>query len=242
MPSNSSTSDHLDFPQANSSSEGATERSKLPRLILEGVFAFPPNRDTLGATAYLIVENGNNVLIDCPYWSLENYQFLLKQGGVRSLFITHRGGIAQVDRIQKALGCQVIIQEQEAYLLPQLDLNSFGQEITLSSNLRAIWTPGHSPGSSCLYWRNHGGVLFTGRHLLPHSGGEPTPLKTPKTFHWYRQLQSVRKLGDRFNSQTLQYICPGANSGFLAGKGLIDQAYQRLLKLDLEGLQSELFL
>ncbi|MEO1743428.1 MAG: hypothetical protein AAFR99_16650, partial [Cyanobacteria bacterium J06629_9] len=30
---------------------------KPPRAVLEGVYAFPPNRSTLGGTAYFIVEN-----------------------------------------------------------------------------------------------------------------------------------------------------------------------------------------
>ncbi|MFY8173644.1 MAG: MBL fold metallo-hydrolase, partial [Planktothrix agardhii] len=35
------------------------ERSvpKPPQLVLENVYAFPPNRETLGGTAYFIVEN-----------------------------------------------------------------------------------------------------------------------------------------------------------------------------------------
>ena len=32
--------------------------------------------------------------------------------------------------------------------------------------IEVIWTPGHSPGHCCFYWRR-GGVLFSGDHLLP---------------------------------------------------------------------------
>lgn len=211
--------------------------SKLARAVLDTISAFPPNRDTLGATAYLIVENQTNILVDCPAWDQENQQFLQDQGGVSWLIITHRGGIGKVKEIQAALGCQILIQEQEAYLLPELEVTTFGQEFNLTPQIQVIWTPGHSPGSSCVYSDTQGGVLFSGRHLLPNQQGLPVPLRTSKTFHWRRQLRSVQMLRDRFSPNTLNYLCPGANTGFLRGKRIIEQAYQHLAALDLEALQ-----
>jgi glyoxylase-like metal-dependent hydrolase (beta-lactamase superfamily II) len=211
---------------------------KLPRPVFDTVYAFPPNRDTLGGTAYLILEETGNILIDCPVWDEVNAEFL-KKHGVRWLFITHRGGMGKVKEIQQALDCEVVIQEQEAYLLPGLKVTGFEQEFRLSPHCQAIWTSGHSPGSACLYYDHDngdhdGGILFTGRHLLPNQQGEPVPLRISKTFHWKRQIESVRALGDRFSSATLSHICPGANTGFLRGQRSIDRAYERLTALDLE--------
>ena len=73
-----------------------------------------------------------------------------------------------------------------------------------------------------------------GRHLLPNQQGDPVPLRISKTFHWPRQIDSVRQLCDRFSTETLQAICPGANTGFLRGERWIDRAYERLMLLDLE--------
>lgn len=201
---------------------------KPPKKLLEGLFAFAPNRETLGGTSYFIVENTGNILLDCPAWDGINREFLLQQG-VSLLYITHRGAISkQVKQMQLELGCEVIIQEQEAYLLPDLSVSSFREEITVNENCFGFWTPGHSPGSSCLYWSQHGGVLFSGRHLLPDSQGKPVPLRLAKTFHWQRQLNSVRKICDRFTADNLYYLCPGANIGFLRGKGIIENIYQLL--------------
>jgi glyoxylase-like metal-dependent hydrolase (beta-lactamase superfamily II) len=215
--------------------------SKLPRLVLDSseiscphsIFAFPPNRDTLGGTAYLIVEKEGNILVDCPAWDETNQQFL-QDRGVRWLVLTHRSGIGKVREIQQALNCEVVIQEQEAYLLPGLQVTAFQQEFTLSSHSRMIWTSGHSPASACLYHRACGGVLFTGRHLLPDRQGNPVPLRTAKTFHWTRQIRNVQKLLDHFTPETLRFICPGANTGFLRGKHAIDHAYPKLAQLDLQ--------
>ena len=210
---------------------------KSPRPILPGIFAFTPNRDTLGATSYLIVDKSGNILLDSPAWNETNIEFLKAQG-VQFLIFTHRGGIGnKVMEMQKTLNCQVIVQEQEAYLLPEVEVTTFGDNLAISSDLELIWTPGHSPGSSCLYGQE-GGVLFTGRHLLPKSPTEVIPIRTAKTFHWWRQLNSVAKLRDRFDADNLKYIFPGANTGYLRGKGYINNAYEQLTQLDLTALRS----
>jgi glyoxylase-like metal-dependent hydrolase (beta-lactamase superfamily II) len=215
------------------------KHGKPPRLILPGIFAFAPNRDTLGATAYFIVDKSGNILLDCPSWNESEREFILMQGGVKRLIISHRGGIGkQIRLIQEDLNCEVIIQENEAYLLPEIEVTTFAENLTFNSNLELIWTSGHSPGAACLYWQEAGGVLFSGRHLLPTTSGEILPLRSAKTFHWWRQLQSITKLRDRLSTDTLNYICPGANTGFLRGKGYVDRAYERLLALDLEVLKS----
>jgi glyoxylase-like metal-dependent hydrolase (beta-lactamase superfamily II) len=208
--------------------------TKPPRSVFDTIAAFPPNRDTMGGTSYLIVENSGNILVDCPSWDEKNREFLQEKGGIRWLFLTHRGGMGRVRDIQQAFECEVVIQEQEAYLLPGLTITAFQQELQLSPTSQAIWTSGHSPGSACLYHSGYGGILFSGRHLLPNQQGQPMPLRIAKTFHWRRQVDSVRRLRDRFTAETLHYICPGANTGFLRGQRAIDNAYQRLSELDLE--------
>lgn len=191
----------------------------------------------MGGTAYLIQESTGNILVDCPAWDEGNQAFLSEQGGVRWLFLTHRGSIGKVAAIQSAFDCQVVIQEQEAYLLPEIQVTSFQHEMNLSPHSQTIWTPGHSPASSCLYHAAEGGILFSGRHLLPNQQGDPVPLRLSKTFHWRRQLNSVQRLLERFSPESLEHICPGANTGFLRGARSIDRAYERLATLNLQALQ-----
>ncbi|WOD40999.1 MBL fold metallo-hydrolase [Nodosilinea sp. E11] len=215
---------------------------KPPRSVFDTVYAFAPNRDTQGATAYFIVNNTPegqpaNILIDAPPWDEGTRDWLNDRGGVRSLFITHRGGLGRAAAIQKALGCEIVIQEQEAYLLPDSPKTAFHHTFSFSPQIEAFWTPGHSPGSSCLYYSAYGGVLFTGRHLLPNQSGEPEPLRLAKTFHWPRQLQQVEKLKARFSATTLAHLCPGASTGFLRGQRTIDRAYERLQRLELEAFR-----
>ncbi|MGH7998389.1 MAG: MBL fold metallo-hydrolase [Brasilonema sp.] len=213
--------------------EASTQTSRSCDFALSTIFAFPPNRDTLGGTSYFIVGNEGNILIDCPASDQLNQDFLRSHGGVRHLFLTHRGAIGKTAEIQKTFNCEVLIQEQEAYLLPGLAVTAFNKDFTLNSTAQLIWTPGHSPGSSCLYYQERGGVLFSGRHILPNQYSQPMPLRTAKTFHWFRQIKSVKLLQELFTPETLQYICPGANTGFLRGKRFMDDAYERLACLDL---------
>ena len=227
------------MPENSTKITASPGNAKSPRSILPGIFAFAPNRDTLGATSYLIVDKSGNILLDCPAWNEVNQEFLKSQGGINSLIITHRGGIGKsIMSMQQGLNCQVIVQEQEAYLLPEVEVTPFADNLALGDDLELIWTPGHSPGSSCLYWQQQGGILFTGRHLLPKSQTEITPLRTAKTFHWWRQLNSIAKLHARFSAETLKYILPGANTGYLRGKGYIENAYEKLSELDLTALRS----
>ena len=226
------------MPQNLTKITASPGNAKPPRSILPGIFAFTPNRDTLGATSYLIVDKIGNILLDCPAWNQANQEFIQSRGGVNFLIISHRGGIGKsVMQISQALDCQVIIQEQEAYLLPEVEVTPFSDRYTISPDLEIFWTPGHSPGSSCLYWQQEG-VLFTGRHLLPKSQTEIAPLRTAKTFHWWRQLDNIAKLRDRFNPETLKFILPGANTGYLRGIGYVDNAYEKLSTLDLTALRA----
>ena len=206
--------------------------TKTPQTVFDTVFAFPPNRETLGGTAYLILEQFDgksaNILVDCPALSEANQEFIAAKGGIQTLFITHRGGMAEVPKFQSIFGAQILIQQEEAYLLPTVETETFERDRTLSPTSKVFWSSGHSPGSACLYHAQYGGILFTGRHLLPNRDGNPRPLRQSKTFHWPRQLRHAKQLLSDFMPETLRYICPGASTGFLRGEKKIDHAYAKL--------------
>ena len=190
----------------------------------------------MGGTAYLVRSKHGNILVDCPAWNDTTLALLEQHGGIRWLVLTHRGGmgtVSQMKQIQSQYGCELLVQEQEAYLLPQIEVTSFQRSWSLSPEASMIWTPGHSPGSACLYYQSEGGVLFTGRHLLPNVQGQLLPLRVAKTFHWFRQLRSVQLLLDEFTEETLHIGCPGANTGFLRKQRCVHDLYQQLRSIDL---------
>jgi glyoxylase-like metal-dependent hydrolase (beta-lactamase superfamily II) len=207
--------------------------AKPPQAVLEGLWLFSPNRDTLGGSSWLLNHPEGNGLVDVPAFAAENLAFLDQQGGLSWIFLTHRTNFGRAQAFQERFGCELIVQEQEAYLLPEARVTAFQQDGAIAlatpiANLTALWTCGHTPGSSCLYWTAHGGVLFTGRHLLPTPQGELEPVRISKTFHWPRQLRSIQALADRFTPESLFYACPGASLGLLRGALTVEAAGEKL--------------
>ena len=123
-----------------------------------GLWAFPPSRDSDGGTAWLLhTSGGGSVLVDVPLLSDEHLSWLQQQPP-GWIVLTHRQGHGRCRRLQEQLGWPVLVQEQEAYLLPTLQQrNSFGDQMELEPGLRLLWTPGPTPGSCCLHWRQHAG-------------------------------------------------------------------------------------
>ncbi|AGY59928.1 MBL fold metallo-hydrolase [Gloeobacter kilaueensis] len=194
------------------------------REIFGDLLSFKPNRHTLGGTSYLLVATaanglGCNWLVDCPAWSEVNRLQIEQAGGIGAVFVTHRGAIGELEAFCRHFQVAAWIQEQEAYLLlaRELTVHTFAERTQLDTGLTALWTPGHSPGSSCLLWQAHGGVLFSGRHLLPDGRGNVGPVQTAKTFHWPRQLASAERLGPL----NYRHVCPGAAVGLLRGQSTI---------------------
>lgn len=198
----------------------------------------------MGGSSYFIVRKdrdscSTNILIDTPANTPDVLAFVKQQGGVKYWVITHRGAIGEARALQAALNCPMIMQEQEAYLLPDCPgLISYQERYALEDDSEVVWTPGHSPGSACVYYPAAGGVLFTGRHLLPNRTGQLTPIRFAKTFHWPRQLQSINKLQAYFSAATLAYICPAANTGFLRRQYAVSDAYRQLQAIDVDTLRT----
>ena len=145
------------MPQNSTEITASPGNSRSPRSILSGIFAFTPNRDTLGGTSYFIVDNIGNILIDCPAVNEVNQEFIRSQGGIDYFIISHRGGIGKhVQQLQQAFNCQVIIQEQEAYLLPECEVTSFADNYALNAELELIW--GEKP--IVIGFENHGGRTY----------------------------------------------------------------------------------
>jgi hypothetical protein len=89
--------------ETESSPLEVSKTTKPPRLILEGLYAFSPNRETLGGTSYLIVENTGNILVDCPGCDESERDFLREKGSV-----TYFLPIAGV-RVNRAILCKLCL-------------------------------------------------------------------------------------------------------------------------------------
>ena len=137
------------------------------------------------------------VLIDCPKVTEEVINDLKElSGGIcPNVVLTNRDAHHDASILNRKLGWPLIVQEQEAYLLPNIEnLETFSDELVFSSGARILWTPGPTPGSCVLHVPLPLNVLCCGRLLIPVSNNQISPIRTRSTFHWTMQQKSLEKL------------------------------------------------
>ena len=208
-----------------------------PQEVAEGLWVFAPNRESRGTVSWLLRTRTGPVLVDVPDITQANVALLSRQGDGR-IVLTHRTAHGALRRLVQHLGWQVWIQEQEAYLLPTMALQTFGQEQELGNDLALYWTPGPTPGSCCLHWRGQQSVLFCGRLLQPQSNGRVAPVRTAHTFHWGRLLTSLARLRQWLGPDEPGRIACSTGLVHLSGAALVDQGASALAELNLETLHA----
>lgn len=214
--------------------------------MLPGLWLFAPNRDTQGGSAWLLETRSFDLLVDAPGLGEANLAFLGERDRRRRgmgcdppgwIVLLGREGHGRCRRLQEALGWPVLVQEQEAYLLPDVrGLRTFAEETDLAAGVRLLWTPGPSPGSCVLHVReaSRQGIdgLFCGRLLVPLAPGRLAPLRSRRCFHWPRQLRSLSRLRGWLPAASPDWIASGAGLGALRGEKLVHGGASLLAELD----------
>ena len=203
-----------------------------PQAVLPGLWLFAPSRDSQGGSSWLVEcatlglpGLGGDLLIDCPAWTEANLEALRQRPQGGTIVLTSREGHGRCRRFQEALGWEVLVQEQEAYLLPGVQrLHGFGSSHALGEAVRLLWTPGPTPGACVVHVRTAAlDGLFCGRLLLPVGPAQLAPLRTARTFHWGRQLRSLQALRRWLPSGSPDWIACGGGLGALRGEKLVRQ-------------------
>lgn len=204
------------------------EAGRAPRPVRDDLWLFAPSRDSQGGSAWLLQSAAGDLLIDCPGYTEANLAFLAERArrGPGRIVLTGREGHGRVRRLQQALGWPVLVQEQEAYLLPGVDpLQRFATDLELAPGLRLLWTPGPSPGSCVLHAAppaiTAAPLLFCGRLLVPVAEGRLAPLPSRRCFHWPRQWRSLERLRAWLPAEGPLELATGAGLGALRGGRLV---------------------
>ncbi len=200
------------------------ESDMPPKMLREGLWVFPPNLTSNSSTSWWLGCNPEPVLIDCPPLTTKTIEALrkLSLGRAARILLTNREGHGRVRELQAELGWPVLVQEQEAYLLPGLSgLESFVEEHTTISGVSSLWTPGPTPGSCVFYAPEPWNVLFCGRLLIPVGPNQLASLANSRTFHWTRQQKSVKKLREWIPPNRFPDLASGAGLGALGGSELV---------------------
>ena len=214
------------------------EPGRAPRPVQSKLWLFAPNRDTQGGSAWFLEHADHDLLIDAPALTEANLAFLRQRSRPGQIVLTGRDGHGRCRALQEALGWPVLVQEQEAYLLPGVKaLESFGREHALTPDLRLLWTPGPSPGACVLHVLGSGlggggDGLFCGRLLVPVAPGRLEPLRTRRCFHWPRQIASLQALRAWLPAGAPDWIASGSGLGALRGETLVGAGQTLLADLE----------
>ena len=200
------------------------EAGRPPQQLRDDLWLFPPNRDSQGGSSWWLDLDPEPVLVDCPPLTEASLTALRQLAGTRSprILLTSREGHGRLRRVQERLRWPVLVQEQEAYLLPNVEpLDTFAEQHTTVSGLRLLWTPGPTPGSCVVFAPAPNELLFCGRLLTPWAPGQLAPMRHARTFHWPRQLNSLARLRDWIPSDASPQLLSGAALGALRGERLV---------------------
>lgn len=156
-----------------------------------------------GASSYLIVRPGGNVLIDSPRFAGPLVKRLEALGGVRMMILTHRDDVADHAQFRGHFGCERVIHEEDAEF-PAERLVRGLEPVDLGEGLLVIPTPGHTPGHQVALYRER--YLFTGDHLAWEAGEGRLDAFEDYCWHsWEEQRRSMERLLPR----PFEWVLPG---------------------------------
>ena len=131
-----------------------------------------------GNNAYIIVDHTSrqSIFVDAPLESARAIE-AAKGGAVQRVIITHRHGDhwAEIDRVKAATGAPVACHDADRapYAAKVDGAVAHGDELRLGEAVvRVLHTPGHTPGSICLFVETATGpALISGDTLFPGGPG-----------------------------------------------------------------------
>ncbi len=161
------------------------------------IWLFPGLKSSESLNSWWIDSSLEPVLVDCPEITTKSLNQLnkLADGRQPKIILTSKHSHENLKKLKAVFDWPVLVQEQEAYLLPGLKgLESFSEEYLTKSRFKVLWTPGPTPGSCVVYAPLPLNVLFCGRLLTPASSSRLASFRTSQTFNWTIQLKSLSKL------------------------------------------------
>lgn len=171
--------------------------ARIEKFTTAGIFALDGQEWDVENNVWIVGDDAECILIDAPH---DAAAILAAIGDrtLRAIVLTHAHSdhIDAVPGVRDATGAPVMLASADRVLWdqqhpnrePDSDLRD-GDEIEVAgTTLRAIATPGHSPGSTCLYAEDLG-TLFSGDTLF--AGG---PGATGRSFSDFPTIiESIRE-------------------------------------------------
>lgn len=185
----------------------ARARAAFPEPIEDDVYYCGwAAESSYGARSYLIVRPHGNVLVDSPRFAAPLVERIAALGGLRWMFLTHRDDVADHRRFQERFGCERILHRADVTSSTrQVERQLDGSEpIALDDEVLFIPVPGHTPGSTCLLYRDR--FLFSGDHAWSDPRG--ATVRASRSVCWYDWAQQTASM-DRLARFEFEWLLPG---------------------------------
>jgi glyoxylase-like metal-dependent hydrolase (beta-lactamase superfamily II)/ferredoxin len=185
----------------------------LPDPMEDGVhFCGYASEKSYGASSYLVVREGGNVLVDSPRAARPLMDSIDALGGVSLMFLSHKDDVADHDRYRARFGCERVMHAADASAHLGVERLLEGRdEVALAPDLVAIPLPGHTRGSMGLLYA--GKFLFTGDHLWGRGDGTLGASRSVCWYSWAEQTRSMERLLD----YCFEWVLPGHGEPLRAG-------------------------
>ena len=173
--------------------------------------------DSYGASSWLVVRPGGNVLVDSPRAAATLVDRVAALGGVRWMFLTHRDDVADHAAWRERFGCERVLHRDDLSAgTRDVERVIDGHEpVRLDDDLLVIPVPGHTRGSSALLYRPAGreAVLFSGDHVWADDDERGLDAGRDVCWHsWPEQRRSVARLA----GHAFTHVLPGHGRPFHA--------------------------
>ncbi len=190
-----------------SKADVAAAASAFPERIASDVYYCGyASESSFGASSYLLVRPGGNVLIDSPRAARPLLDRLAALGGVRLMILTHRNDVADHEAIHKAFGCERVMHESDVDLgtaCVERKLSGLAP-VRLDADLTLIPVPGHTRGSIALLHKDE--HLFSGDHVWYE--GLVGRLQASRNVCWYSWPEQTRSM-ERLSELSFEWVFPG---------------------------------
>ncbi len=156
------------------------------------------SKKSFGASCWLIIKPGVNVLIDSPRWNFKLARRIKKMGGVKKMVLTHKDDVADHSHWAKEFNCERIINKKDGASAAEAERKIEKEQlVSIGNNLILISTPGHTPGSMIAVLGQSKQIVFSGDHLWWNREKELIiASKKYCWWNWSEQIKSMEKLID----------------------------------------------
>jgi glyoxylase-like metal-dependent hydrolase (beta-lactamase superfamily II)/ferredoxin len=164
------------------------------------------SESSYGASSYLLVRPGGNVLVDSPRFARPLAKRIAGLGGISTIFLTHRDDVADHREWAGHFDAARVMHGDDVSLgTSDVERVISGRDpVALDDDLLAIPTPGHTRGHMVLLYKDR--YLFSGDHLWWSDNFKS--LHASRNVCWYSWAEQTRSVEGLLDYE-FEWVLPG---------------------------------